>query len=110
MNESLRLDLLAERKARLTRLLAMDAPNIVIADECLLVIRAHAGGSRWDSLRFVLADIVRHWRVGVGLRVKLLACRLLGRHTWGAVLDEDLEETGLEECCYYGERRETHEV
>lgn len=107
MDESLRLELLASRKARLAKLLRMNAPDSIIAEECLLVIRAYAGGSRWDSLRFVLTDIARHWRCGIERRVELLACRVLGRHTWGAALDERFQETGMEECCYCAARRET---
>lgn len=98
---------LAKRTARLTRMLKMSAPHSLIAKECLLVIRAtnaqprsHPGGTRWDSLRFVLGDIVEHCWGRIGTRLEMLACRVLGRHTWGAVLDEELEETGWEQCCY----------
>lgn len=107
MNESCRRELLAERKVRLAKLLEMNAPSSFIADECLLVIRAYAGGSRWDSLRFALADLVYDWRGAIEMRAEILACRVLGRHTWGAVLDEELEETGMEECCYCEAKRET---
>lgn len=107
MNESRRRELLTERKARLARCLAMNAPDVITASECLLVIRAYAGGSRWDSLRFVLADLVQDWRGAIEMRAGILACRVLGRHTWGAALDEELEETGVEECCYCDARRPT---
>lgn len=105
MNEILRLKLLAEREYRLAKLLHMSAPHVIVADECLLVIRAYAGGTRWDSLRFVLRDIVMDWHVGLIHRLEVLACRVLGQHTWGAVLDEELDETGMEECCYCETRR-----
>lgn len=52
-------DLFDERQARLTKLLAHNAPRIVIAGECELILRAHYG-TRLGVARHVLAELIRH--------------------------------------------------
>lgn len=68
-------DLFDERQARLTKLLARNAPRIVIAGECELILRAHHG-SRFRVVSHLAAGLARHcWERYVQIPAMRWLCR-----------------------------------
>lgn len=72
-------ELFAERKARLVKLLGLNAPLVMIADECLLVAQAYRGG-KWALARHVtMLALLEFWRFRIAGPVMIPIYRFLCR-------------------------------
>lgn len=69
-------DLFDERSARLRRLLELNAPRVIVAGECELVMRGYYGG-RLQVLGHLMAELARHcWFWYISTPVLRGLCRL----------------------------------
>jgi len=71
-----RTDLFDERLARLRELIRLNAPRIIIADECRLVVRAHHGNSPVRVIGHDTRELVVHlWHWYALIPVCTFLCR-----------------------------------